>query len=173
MTGKQFGVDGLVHRRLMGMWATGVSLVTTHSAGRPVGCTLNALTSLSLDPPSLLVSLQARSRTLEAVRETGLFAVNVLSASQEWVARRFADSSLGPDERFETVAYTEEDGVPVIARCLATFVCEVRETTSLYDHVLVVGRVIDGTVDDDKYPLVFFRGVYYGPEGDGDYAPSA
>lgn len=153
-------VDPLNHRSLMGTWATGVSLVTTSIEGRPQGCTLNSLTSLSLEPPSVLICLDSDSRTLTAIRDSGRFCVNVLSASQEELSRKFASRTLSNDERFESLAYTEVLGVPVLSGCLATLVCQVMDMTLLCDHILIAGHVIHGAGDDEQQPLVFFRGGY-------------
>lgn len=154
-------VDGAGHRRLMGRWATGVSLVTTTADGAPHGCTLNALSSLSLDPPTLIVCLGEQTRTLAAVRQTGRFAVNVLAAEQADVSRTFADKALSTAERFAAVPYAIRFGVPVIDGCVATVVCDVLEERVLCDHVIVVGRVVSGSVADESEPLVFFGGGYH------------
>lgn len=156
-------VDAKDHRRLMGTWATGVSLVTTTVDGERFGCTINSLTSLSLDPPSVLISLTHTSRTLAAIEKRGRFCVNVLTSYQEDVSRRFADPSLTMKERFDATEHGDWFEVPVVAHCLATLVCDVMERTTLSDHVVIAGHVVHGAVDDDKWPLVFFRGEYYTP----------
>jgi 3-hydroxy-9,10-secoandrosta-1,3,5(10)-triene-9,17-dione monooxygenase reductase component len=153
-------VDGAGHRRLMAAWTTGVSLVTTIADGAPYGCTLNALTSLSLDPPSLVVCLGEETRTLSALRQTGRFCVNVLAADQQHVSALFADRSLTPAQRFAAVPHRMSHGIPVIEGCVATVVCDLMEERALCDHVLVVGRVLHGGVADDAEPLVFFGGGY-------------
>lgn len=154
-------VDGAGHRTLMGRWATGVSLVTTLHDGDPYGCTLNALSSLSLDPPTLIVCLGEQTRTLAAVRQTGRFAVNVLAAGQADVSRTFADRSLSTAARFAAVPHAVRFGVPVIDGCVATVICDVLEERPLCDHVVVVGRALHGTVADEHEPLVFFGGGYH------------
>jgi flavin reductase (DIM6/NTAB) family NADH-FMN oxidoreductase RutF len=149
----------------MGSWVTGVSLITAVSAeGRPMGCTLNALTSLSLDPPSLLISLGIDSRTLAALQASGRFCVNVLASDQEAVSRRFSDASLTTDQRFAAVAYDLKHGVPVLTGCVATLICDVADTIPIHDHVLVVGTVALGAVDQERHPLVFFGGSYELPK---------
>ena len=164
MTGNPLEVDSLVHRRLMGSWVTGVSLVTSTDAdGHPSGCTLNALTSLSLEPPSLVVALGTESRTLTAVRESGRFCVNVLAGDQEDVARCFASSSLSVAERFATVDYELRDGVPVIMDCVTTLVCDVTDVIPIHDHVLIAGLVRLAWHDEARLPLVFFGGRFAPP----------
>lgn len=153
-------VAPLDHRTLMGVWTTGVSIVTTSFDGRPHGCTLNALTSLSLEPPSVLICLDTDSRTLPMIRDNGRFCVNVLAAGQEELSRKFASRSLTNDDRFETLPTTDVLGVPVINGCLATLVCQVMDLTLLCDHILIAGHVIHGAYDEEQQPLVFYRGGY-------------
>ena len=140
-----------------------MSLVTTLVDGERYGCTINSLTSLSLDPPSVLISLAHTSRTLAAIEKRGRFCVNVLTSYQEEVSRRFAAPALSMKERFDATPHGDWFEVPVVADCLATLVCEVMESKRISDHVVIAGHVVHGAVDDDKWPLVFFRGEYYTP----------
>jgi flavin reductase (DIM6/NTAB) family NADH-FMN oxidoreductase RutF len=142
-------------RTLMGHWATGVSVIT--SVG-PRGLTANALTSLSLDPMLLLVCVDRDSNTLPAIRESQRFAVNVLSASQEHVAKRFALKE--QDEKWGDLAYALVEEVPVLDGALAWVVCEVAEELAGGDHAIVIGRPRGGDVAEGLEPLVFYRGTY-------------
>ncbi len=165
MTSTHVAVDGSSYRRLMGSWVTGVSLITVASADRrPMGCTLNALTSLSLEPPSLLISLGLDSRTLAGLRVSGRFCVNVLARDQEEVSRRFSDARLTTDERFAAVDYELKHDVPVLAGCVATLICDVVDAITIHDHVLIVGTVALGAIDHERHPLVFYGGAYELPK---------
>src|ERR671928_1708788 len=98
-------------RSVMGHFATGVTVVTATSPQGPVGMTANAVCSLSLDPLLLLVCFDRTARTLNVVRETGRFGVNVLAAGQEPLARLFA--SKAPEHaKFAEVPHTVEHGIP-------------------------------------------------------------
>jgi flavin reductase (DIM6/NTAB) family NADH-FMN oxidoreductase RutF len=153
-------VDKLEYRRLMGSWATGVSLITASGTAGPFGATANSLTSLSLEPPLLLVCFDLEARTLVAVRESGRFCVNILSAEQEQVSRKFASKS-EMAEKFAELAYHDEGGVPVLDQCLAYVICEVDQEFQAGDHVIVIGRPTVGVQDDAMHPLIFFRGSYW------------
>src|SRR5262249_47480467 len=135
-------------------------LITATGNNGPFGCTANSLTSLSLEPPLLLVCFDLAARTLVAVRESGRFCVNVLSAEQEQVSRRFALKS-EMEEKFADLAYREQDGVPVLEQCLAYMICEVDQELEAGDHVIVIGRPAVGSQDDALHPLIFFRGAYW------------
>ncbi|HEY0699797.1 MAG TPA: flavin reductase family protein [Micromonospora sp.] len=144
-------------RSLMSHWPTGVTVVTSRDRGQPVGCTVNAMMSVSLVPPLLVVALGATSRTLLAVRATGAFGVNVLGAGQRDVCERFA---VGPPEtRFTGLRHHERHGVPVLADVVASAVCQVRQVTPCGDHVLVVGLPV-WHATGEVAPLVFHRRAY-------------
>lgn len=145
-------------RRLLGRWATGVSVVTSQGENGPRGCTANSLTSLSLDPLLLLVCFDLRANTLAAVRQSGRFCVNVLSADQEAVSREFATKR--QDERFALASYTLIEGAPVLDGCAAWLVCAVEDDLPGGDHAIVIGRPVRGDSTEEE-PLIFFRGVYW------------
>ncbi len=139
---------------------TGVTVVTAIGTGGPSGATANAVTSLSLDPPLMLAALDRGSRTLSSVRSSGCFAINVLAAGQEELARRFA--SKGPEpSKWEGVGWRERDGVPRIDGAVAWFRCELRELLEGGDHLILTGAVVDSEAPGGE-PLVFHGGEYRG-----------
>jgi flavin reductase (DIM6/NTAB) family NADH-FMN oxidoreductase RutF len=152
-------MDADRYRRLMGFWATGVSVVTARSGEGPAGATANALTSLSLEPPRALVCFDISSRTLHAVRESERFAVNVLAAGQEEVSRLFATKAT-QEEKFAAVACHDEHGAPVIEGCLAWFVCSLESELKTGDHVVAFGRVLAGGHLSEAEPLLYYRSAY-------------
>jgi flavin reductase (DIM6/NTAB) family NADH-FMN oxidoreductase RutF len=148
-------------RNAIGHFATGVTVVTSVGAdGEPVGTTANAVSSLSLDPPLVLVCFDRASMTLEAVRAHGAFAVNVLAAPQRHLSANFARRGL-------TAAWDEvrhrpgPTGSPRLEGVLAALECTVEHYLPGGDHEIVIGRVRDvETSGDDVAPLVFWRGGY-------------
>ena len=147
------------HRQMAAHWATGVSLVTSLGTDGPSGCTLNALTSLSLEPPLLLACFDLTARTLAAIRSSGRFCVNILASDQEHVSRRFA-SKAEMAEKFADVDHRIEDGVPILDGLLASIVCTVYDELEGGDHAIVIGRPVGGHTDLDRQPLLFFRSGY-------------
>jgi flavin reductase (DIM6/NTAB) family NADH-FMN oxidoreductase RutF len=115
-----------------------VTVVTTLAGGRPHGTTVSAFCSLSADPPLILVSLDRSSDLLGLLRETGRFAVNLLAAGQEEIGLGCARK--GP-EKFETVAWRDECGLPRIEGVAGWLACDIRELLPGGDHVIVVGLV--------------------------------
>jgi flavin reductase (DIM6/NTAB) family NADH-FMN oxidoreductase RutF len=148
-------------RHAMGHFATGVTVVTSvDEAGEPVGTTANAVSSLSLDPPLVLVCFDRSSLTLQAVRTHGAFAVNVLAEPQQHLSANFARRGLAAawDEVRHRPGPT---GSPRLHGVLAALECTVEHYLPGGDHEIVVGRVRDvETCDGDAAPLVFWRGGY-------------
>lgn len=150
---------GRVYRDTIGRFATGVTVVTASGPAGPAGMTTNAVTSLSLEPRLLLVCFETRSRTLEVVRASRRFAVNILRADDEELAAIFASKRVGP-QKFADVTHTEEHGVPVIDRALAWIACELRELRAAGDHEIGIGEVLGTGAGAPGDPLVFFGGRY-------------
>jgi flavin reductase (DIM6/NTAB) family NADH-FMN oxidoreductase RutF len=145
-------------RRLLGHFATGVTVVTTCDAdARPTGLTVSAFASLSLEPPLVLVCVDHKSQTYPALRERGRFAVNVLTAGQEEVSRRFASTRL---DKFDGIPYRLSGlGLPLLETALAHIECVTVSTHVEGDHTIFVGRVERAAVATGE-PLLYFRGQY-------------
>jgi flavin reductase (DIM6/NTAB) family NADH-FMN oxidoreductase RutF len=152
-------VDAGRYRQVMGHFATGVAIVTCAGPDGPAGLTTNAVTSVSLDPLLLLVCFDNASRTLVAVRHARRFAVNVLRAGQEDLARVFASKRVAR-EKFEAVTHMVAHGVPVLDGALAWLACDLRELHAGGDHTIGIGAVTHLDADPGGEPLVWFRGMY-------------
>ena len=153
-------IDPADYRRLLGFWATGVSVVTAEGPDGPYGATLNAFSSVSLDPPLLLVCFDHSARTLGAVRHARRFCVNVLSAEQEELSRRFVGKR-PMDEKFAELAWADDHGAPVLRDCLAVIVCDLTSEVEAGDHTIVLGTPVHIAANDSLHPLVFYRGGYW------------
>jgi flavin reductase (DIM6/NTAB) family NADH-FMN oxidoreductase RutF len=152
-------IDASAFRDASGRFATGVCVVTSSGAEGPSGMTANAVTSLSLDPPLMIVCFAQTARTLAAVQHSGRFGVHFLAHDQEDVAARFA-SKMPESAKFEGLEWSERDGVPALGGCLAGMACAVRELLPGGDHLVGVGEVTSlWTRKGD--PLVFYRGDYW------------
>ena len=147
-------------RHAMGHFATGVCVVTgLDDGGRPVGTTVSAVSSLSCEPPLLLVCLSRRSQTLAVVRERGVFAVNVLAADQHELSRNFARS--GAVASWEGVSFGRwPSGAPQLHGALAALDCAVKDIFPGGDHEIVVGHVRAARVSGADDALLHFRGAY-------------
>jgi flavin reductase (DIM6/NTAB) family NADH-FMN oxidoreductase RutF len=146
-------------RDTIGCFATGVTIVTTTGPDGPAGMTTNAVTSLSLDPLLVLVCFDHGSRTLDVVRASRRFAINVLRADDVALAAVFASKRVA-NEKFESVTHTETHGVPVLDSALAWVACELRELVTAGDHEIGIGEVIGMGAGEPSAPLLWFRGAY-------------
>jgi flavin reductase (DIM6/NTAB) family NADH-FMN oxidoreductase RutF len=146
-------------RKAMGGFPAGVTVVTARHDGRLVGTTVSAFSSVSMDPPLVMVCLKRDSRTLAALSLARAFCVNILAREQGDLAHRFAKS--GADDRFALTAI--EPGVcgaPLLAGCVASVECELRAVHDGGDHEILVGRVLRVVTDETKTPLVYVRGGF-------------
>jgi flavin reductase (DIM6/NTAB) family NADH-FMN oxidoreductase RutF len=157
ISAEQAAVTGRAFRSFMRNWATGVTVVTSSFGQHPIGCTVNAFTSVSLHPPLVLISLAEQSRTLAAIMTRDAFGINLLAWRQRHLAQQFAAAS---DDRFTEVPYRLECGVPVLEGAMAAAVCEVERAIVAADHVLVLGRPQWFDCADSPDPVIFFGNGY-------------
>jgi flavin reductase (DIM6/NTAB) family NADH-FMN oxidoreductase RutF len=153
-------VDPEALRAAMSRFPTGVTVVTAIGPAGPAGATANAVASLSLQPPMMLACLDLGSRTLVAVEQARVFAINVLSADQAELARRFSTKDPHP-QKWDGVAFEEREGTPRIDGALMWLACELREVHAGGDHSIATGQVLDVEAGDGE-PLVFHAGEYRG-----------
>jgi 3-hydroxy-9,10-secoandrosta-1,3,5(10)-triene-9,17-dione monooxygenase reductase component len=160
------GVSPAELREAMGHFATGVTVITSVGAdGEPVGTTANAVTSLSLEPPLVLVCFDLKSATLTAIRGHGAFAVNVLGHRQRHLSANFAKRGLAA--AWDDVRHQRgPTGSPRIADVIAVIECTVEQSFPGGDHEIVIGRVRHVEANaDGATPLLFWRGQYTSVEG--------
>ena len=151
-------IDGPTFRQLLGRFATGVAVLTARDPdGTPHGMTANSLTSVSLEPPLILVCID-HDATMHALLSGGAaFAVNVLEAHQETLSRRFAGDH---EDRFDGIGYRlSPRGLVLLDGALAHLECVAWARHEAGDHTIVIGRVVDGAARDGR-PLLYYRGGY-------------
>ena len=145
-------------RQVMGHFATGVTIITTLTkAGQIQGLTANAFTSVSLEPPLLLISVDKKAESYPAFEESRVFTVNILADDQEALSRRFAVSG---GNKFEGIAYRiGANGAPILDGALAYIECTLYAAYDGGDHSIYLGEVQQAEITEGK-PLVFYRGGY-------------
>lgn len=153
------GSDSRTLRDALGCFATGVTVVTCFDAdGAPVGITANSFTSVSLDPPLLLVCIHKKAACATALAGSEHFAVNVLQTGQQPASIRFSTKQ---DDRFGANDWSQgEFGAPVLQESLSVFECERNAVHDGGDHHILVGRVVKASFNDELDPLLYFRGSY-------------
>ncbi len=154
-------------RKVLGHFATGVTVVTTRQAsGKPWGFTVNSFTSVSLEPPLVLFCVDRGGESARAIAEADYFAVNFLTEQQQEISRHFASKSA---DRFGGLVHTESvHGSPLLQRCLGYVECKKIASHAHGDHNIIIGEVVDAHAAEGD-PLLFFRGSYgrLAPEGNG------
>jgi flavin reductase (DIM6/NTAB) family NADH-FMN oxidoreductase RutF len=150
-------VEPLVMRSVMARFATGVAVVATLDGGQAYAAAVNSLTSVSLEPPLILVCLQLRSQTCAAIERRGAFSVSVLAERHEEHSRRFARSQ----PALEDPALELVDRLPVVRGCIAGMICEVESMQRKGDHIIVIGEVVRTHVSDGDTPLLFYGSRYH------------
>ena len=150
--------DGRDLRRAFGNFATGVTVVTTLDAtGNPCGFTANSFTSVSIDPPLLLVSIAKTAFGCDVFTASRGFAVNILAQDQRDLSNRFARA--GADKFADQVWHAGLSGSPIIDNVVAWFDCEHHEQVDAGDHIILIGRVLQYSYNTHT-PLGFCRGAY-------------
>ena len=153
------GSDARTLRDAMGCFATGVTIITAHAAdGKPIGLTANSFTSVSLDPPLLLVCIANSAGSADTLRSAASFAVNVLQIGQQPVSNLFAGKS---EDRFAGTRWeVGEYGAPILPSSLGIFECRRHALHEAGDHFLLVGQVEKASFEPRRDPLLYFRGKY-------------
>jgi flavin reductase (DIM6/NTAB) family NADH-FMN oxidoreductase RutF len=149
-------------RSTVGAFATGVTVVTTRGEEHGYGMTANAFSSVSLDPPLILVCVINPSEGAEHISRNGVFAVNILNHDQEPLSRYFAsrDRPKGRDA-FKDVAHRiAASGSPILEGSAAFLDCRLHTTHEAGDHLIFIGEVLEIGIRDDGTPLVFHGGGY-------------
>lgn len=150
--------DGRLQRDIMGRFATGVTVVTTkYQNGEVTGMTANAVMSLSLDPPLVVVSVDKSATMHEALADGQCYAINILARDQEHLSNRFATP--GPKDFSDIDLRDGETGAPILEGTLGYLDCKLVNTLPAGDHDMFVGEIVTGDLGEGE-PLLYFAGGY-------------
>lgn len=153
-------LDPREFRNALGRFATGVCVITTEPAGcKPFGMTINSFSSVSLDPPLILWSLQKNSECFAAFESSKQFGVNILSVDQQAISNQFAKK--GEHDLPEGSYVKGESGCVVLSNVMTSLECEVDAVHEGGDHIIIVGRVLAMNNEQEaRDPLLFYTGKY-------------
>ena len=162
-------------RNAMRQLSGGVSVITAGKGRDISGMTVTSVSSLSVDPPSLIVSLNRESSSWPLVKRYGFFGVNILTSDQVDIAERFTGKGgLKGADRFAGAQWTTRaSGVPLLAEALAAIDCEVEDVVERHSHAIVIGRVLDVAVSARTAALAYWQGRYVAIDQDEDAAKLA
>ncbi len=158
------GISARNYRALMRHQAGAVAIVATVESDTRAGLTATAFSSLSDQPPTLLVCVQRRAGVHDVIARSRIFTVNILAAEQQEVAVRFSGNAgvHGPARFNGRYAWSHlKTGAPVLEEALAVLDCELIESHGFTTHTIFIGRVVDGATRSEAKPLLYFRGDYW------------
>jgi flavin reductase (DIM6/NTAB) family NADH-FMN oxidoreductase RutF len=154
-------VDTIAFRHTVSTFATGVTVITTGRDGEYHAMTANAFLSLSLEPVTVLVSVEKSAHTYPLIERSDAFTVNILAEDQEEVSRMFASKAMQEKHTLkDTEVMLGKNGVPIIPNCLAFIQCRTIQKYDAWDHTLFIGEVTEAQVLRDVPPLAYFRSSY-------------
>ena len=151
------GIDSKLQRQIMGRFATGVTVVTTRRGEELLGMTANAVMSLSLDPPLVVVAVDRKNRMCQGLTEGGCFALNILRVEQEDISNRFARPGVKDFSDLKVVV--GETGAPILAEALVYIDCRLVDTLTGGDHDIFLGEPVQGGIGEGE-PLLFYNSNY-------------
>lgn len=149
--------DSREFRNAMGNFATGVTVVSVREGKEAHGMTANAVSSVSLTPPLVLICVDHRANSLQLIRQEGYFGINILTNKQKDISRKFANQKL--DGEPEVSFSFPEVGAPLLNNALVNLNCKVVNAVEAGDHTVFFGEVMDLKVSEGE-PLCFFKGQY-------------
>lgn len=157
-------VDAESLKKTMRRWASGVTVVTSSDGQERAGVTASSFTSISVDPPMILVSLQNFTPTLKLIERTGVFAVSILTTQQVTLSVQFAgfaDLSEGADKFYQVALKTAVTGAPIIADAASWMDCKLASIYEAGISRIVVGEVVATGQGDEMMPLIYHNRAYY------------
>jgi flavin reductase (DIM6/NTAB) family NADH-FMN oxidoreductase RutF len=154
-------LDPQILRLTMRQWATGVTVVTSVAGADRSGMTVSSFTSVSLEPPTVLVCLNKNTHTHALVAKSGVYAISLLAANQEALSNRFAGFEPDLEDRFDGVPIaTAETGAPLLVGALAWLDCRVKQSVDTSTHTIYIGEVVDVQVHSEDEPLIYHNRRY-------------
>ncbi len=153
-------VDASQFKSALKLWGSGVTVVTAHSADGPKGMTATSFSSVSVEPPQVLVCLNENTETGAVVMEQQVFAINILNTEQQAVSNEFAGAA-NQELRFAATVWQRGDlGAPILTEALASLECRVVQQVKAGTHWIVIGEV-QTVICRSGEPLMYYNGAYH------------
>jgi flavin reductase (DIM6/NTAB) family NADH-FMN oxidoreductase RutF len=151
-------IDSESFRAVMAQWASGVTVVTTVHEGQNVGITASSFSSVSLEPPRVLICVAKRLFTHKVIEATGVFAVNILGADQQELGMRFAGRVPEGQDRFAGLeVFTGKTGAPLLTGVLGWLDCRLHAAFDGGDHTIFVGDVVAASAVEAGDPILYYN----------------
>ena len=151
-------IDVQGFKNALSNWASGVTVVTTQADGQPVGITASSLTSVSLEPPQILICVSRKLFTNQALQQSAAFAVNILGVRHLDWGMRFAGMVPELEDRFAGIeTHTAVTGSPILPDVMAWLDCRLSHSFDGGDHTIFVGEVLAAGTGSESEPLLYFK----------------
>ena len=150
-------VNSSLFKKSMGKFATGITVISINNKNKLIGKTVNSFTSLSLNPPLILFSLDRSSSSISEFKNSNFIGINILSSKQKKVSKHF---SIKKPEWEGIKFFMNDDGIPIINDCLSNLNCKLIKTINQGDHVIFICKITKLLIDETKKPLVYFNSQY-------------
>lgn len=155
---RQMVIDSQSFRAALAQWASGVTVVTTTQGEQNIGITASSFCSVSLEPPRILICVAKRLYTHKVIEQTGIFAVNILSSSQEDLGMRFAGKVPEGEDRFAGIEISRAvTGAPLLPDVLGWLDCRLQDAFDGGDHTIFVGGVVAAHAVDEGEPILYYN----------------
>ena len=149
-------------RTAMRSWATGVTIVTAQKDGVRHGMTVSSFTSLSLEPPLVMVSVEKTANTTALILSSDAYGVSILADDQQVISDRFAGRIADGTDKFDGLEWTQLiTGAPLLVDALVGFDCRVVSSHDVRTHILIIGEVVAVRLRSDSNPLIYFQRDYH------------
>ena len=149
-------IDPALFKQTLGQWPSGVTVITTRHEGAPYGMTASSFSSLSLNPPLVLVAVDHRARLHQYLPQSKRYGVSILAAGQSALSTHFAGR---PQEGLQ-IPWVEAEGLPLIDGAIAHLVCDVTAQLPGGDHTIYVGQITHAQAWPERMPLLHHAGKY-------------
>lgn len=155
-------IDQNEFKNALSQFASGITVITFTDEKQMGGLTVTGFSSLSLEPPLVLITINKNTPSHDKILSSGGFAVNILGNDQEEISNQFASSKTDKHNLIQNFGYSiQETNSPILKNCLTNLDCRVESEFSGGDHSIVVGKVVWSFVDNTKRPLVYYNRNYY------------
>jgi len=149
-------IDAALFRHTLAQWPSGVTVVTTRHEGEPYGMTASSFSSLSLDPPLVMIAVDHRARLHKILPESKRYGVSILGHDQAALSAHFA----GKPQAGLAIPWSEAEGLPLLEGAVAQLVCDVTAELPGGDHTIYVGRITHARAWPERAPLLHQAGKY-------------
>ena len=151
-------INKKLFKKAVGSFITGVTVIGIKSKEKYIGKTINSFSSLSLEPPLILFSIDKKSSSIRKFKKNIFLSVNILNSKQEFISKRFSEK----ESDWNSIKFKEsKNNTPIINNCLSNIDCKIIEIIPKGDHKIIICKVLEASFNKEKKPLIYFNSTYH------------